>query len=105
VAENTYTQQLQAYLRIRPSPTDSELQLSPYLELQDEKNVVMRQPADSGRAHLAKPPHVYSFDRVFAPETSQADFFSTTTLPLVEKLLQGDNGLVFAYGVSNSGKS
>lgn len=65
----------------------------------------MSQPADRGRPHLAKPPHVYSFDRVFAPETTQAEFFSTTTLPLVEKLLKGDNGLMFAYGVSNSGKS
>ena len=37
--------------------------------------------------------------------TSQSNFFTQTTLPLVSKLLQGENGLVFAYGVSNSGKS
>ncbi len=61
---------------------------------------------DPSRPHaIAKAPNVYSFDRVFAPPTSQSSFFTSTTLPLVEKLLQGENGLLFAYGVSNSGKS
>ena len=31
--------------------------------------------------------------------------FTQTTLPLVEKLLHGENGLMLTYGVSNSGKS
>jgi kinesin family protein 20 len=52
-----------------------------------------------------KAPLVYSFDRVFAPPASQEQFFTQTTLPLVEKVLKGENGLLFAYGVSNSGKS
>jgi kinesin family protein 20 len=55
--------------------------------------------------HASKPPLIYSFDKVFAPPTSQSSFFTTTTLPLVERLLHGENGLMFAYGVSNSGKS
>lgn len=54
---------------------------------------------------MPKPPHVYSFDRVFGPDTSQSDFFAKTTLPLVDQLLRGENGLLFAYGVSNSGKT
>ena len=60
---------------------------------------------DPTRPHAVKPPHIYSFDRVFPPSTSQSAFFTTTTLPLVEKVLRGENGLLFAYGVSNSGKS
>lgn len=61
----------------------------------------------------------YTFTRVYAPSTlalpsssstadsgtAQADFFRGTTLPLVEQLLQGSNGLVYTYGVTNSGKS
>ncbi len=62
-------------------------------------------PQDPNRPHSLKPPHIYSFDRVFPPDTSQSSFFTTTTFPLVEKLLHGENGLLFAYGVSNSGKS
>ena len=61
---------------------------------------------DPSRPHLpAKPPLIYSFNKVFPPATAQSSFFTMTTLPLVEKLLQGENGLMFAYGVSNSGKS
>lgn len=57
-------------------------------------------------SYSTKPAHVYSFDHVFPPESStQASFFTQTTFPLVEKLLQGENGLVFAYGVTNSGKT
>ncbi|PWN40390.1 P-loop containing nucleoside triphosphate hydrolase protein, partial [Ceraceosorus guamensis] len=35
----------------------------------------------------------------------QADFFKKTTLPLVKSLLSGSSGLIFTYGVTNSGKS
>ncbi|WVQ99831.1 hypothetical protein IAU59_006974 [Kwoniella sp. CBS 9459] len=106
---SSYSESLQAYLRIRPSPSDLEssgsASVRPYLEVQSETDVLMRAPTDSSRHHIPKPPHIFSFDKVFPPTTPQSGFFTTTTLPLVEKLLQGENGLLFAYGVSNSGKS
>ncbi|KAG1828601.1 P-loop containing nucleoside triphosphate hydrolase protein [Suillus subalutaceus] len=46
-----------------------------------------------------------TFSHVFLPETQQAEFFAKTTLPLVRDLLDGQNGLLFAYGVTNSGKT
>lgn len=52
-----------------------------------------------------KPTQIYSFNHVFGPETPQNTFFETTTLPLVEQALQGESGLMFSYGVSNSGKT
>ncbi|BEJ03248.1 hypothetical protein CcaverHIS641_0104230 [Cutaneotrichosporon cavernicola] len=101
-AADTYTEQLQAYLRIRPQ-LEAEGG-SPYLEVQDKKSVLMRPPAES-RLHMPKPSQLYSFNRVFGPNTAQNNFFDETTKPLVEKLLHGENGLLFAYGVSNSGKT
>lgn len=47
----------------------------------------------------------FSFTKVFPPETSQVDLFSATTLPLVKDVLAGENGLIFSYGVTNSGKT
>ncbi|KIR99720.1 kinesin family member 20/23 [Cryptococcus deuterogattii 2001/935-1] len=97
---------LKAYLRIRPPPVPDLVSTArPYLEIQSETDVLMRAPVENTRHHIPKPPHLFSFDRVFSPDTPQSPFFTTTTLPLVEKLLQGENGLLFAYGVSNSGKS
>jgi hypothetical protein len=52
-----------------------------------------------------KPTQIYSFNQVFGPSTPQNTFFETTTLPLVEQALQGESGLMFSYGVSNSGKT
>ncbi|SGZ31825.1 BQ5605_C042g12013 [Microbotryum silenes-dioicae] len=53
---------------------------------------------------------IYKFTKVFAPsdtvaETSQADFFKATTLPLVHDFLHGENCLLFAYGTTGSGKT
>jgi kinesin family protein 20 len=48
---------------------------------------------------------MYTFSHVFAPETTQSDFFTKTTLPLVSEVLQGRNALLFTYGVTNSGKT
>ena len=47
----------------------------------------------------------FSFTKVLQPEVSQSDLFATTTLPLVKDVLRGENGLIFAYGVTNSGKT
>ncbi|KAF0480374.1 kinesin-domain-containing protein [Gigaspora margarita] len=52
-----------------------------------------------------KGPEKYMFTKVFNERTSQKRFFLETTLPLVKGVLNGTNGLVFAYGVTNSGKT
>ncbi|ODN75618.1 kinesin family member 20/23 [Cryptococcus wingfieldii CBS 7118] len=95
---------LKAFLRIRPPPAAAS-DARPYLEIQSTTDVLMRAPIENSRHHVPKPPHLFSFDQVFPPDTPQSDFFTTTTLPLVDKLLAGENGLMFTYGVSNSGKS
>jgi hypothetical protein len=65
--------------------------------------------AGSSRPHIrvstVAPSSIYRFSHVFLPETQQAEFFAKTTLPLVRDLLDGQNGLLFAYGVTNSGKT
>ncbi|KAJ9105977.1 hypothetical protein QFC19_003312 [Naganishia cerealis] len=99
---------MQAFLRIRPPPSSHELldRVKPYLEMQGDKQVIMRAPQDYTRPNQApKPTQIYSFNHVFGPGTPQNTFFETTTLPLVDQALQGESGLMFSYGVSNSGKT
>jgi kinesin family protein 20 len=57
------------------------------------------------RPSTVPPSSTYTFSHVFPPDTSQSDFFAKTTLPLVRDALQGQSGLLFAYGVTNSGKT
>ncbi|OAD05098.1 hypothetical protein MUCCIDRAFT_141107, partial [Mucor lusitanicus CBS 277.49] len=47
----------------------------------------------------------YRFTRVFSEDTDQQTFYNQTTLDLVKGALQGENALIFAYGVTNSGKT
>ncbi|XP_071535053.1 kinesin-like protein KIF23 isoform X2 [Panulirus ornatus] len=47
----------------------------------------------------------YKFQHVFGPDVSQKDLFDRTAKPLVSDVLNGKNGLLFAYGVTGSGKT
>jgi kinesin family member 20 len=57
------------------------------------------------RTSTVSPASIYTFSHVFGPTTNQSEFFTQTTLPLVKDLLNGQNALLFAYGVTNSGKT
>jgi kinesin family member 18/19 len=44
----------------------------------------------------------FMFDRVFRPDASQREVYDATSCPLLQRLLDGFNTTVFAYGVSLS---
>ncbi|CAG8595344.1 108_t:CDS:10, partial [Dentiscutata heterogama] len=95
---------IKAYLRIRP--INSENVIKPYIQIINDTEVVMIPPKDSHAFKTCnKGPEKYMFTKVFDERTSQKRFFLETTLPLVKGVLDGTNGLVFAYGVTNSGKT
>ena len=85
------------------SSTDIDA-LSPYLKFISETSVEMH---DSSKQNslIRSDKTTYSFSRVFSPQTSQAEFFDVTTLPLIKDLLEGKSSLIFSYGVTNSGKT
>ncbi|KAF8761324.1 Kinesin protein [Rhizoctonia solani] len=72
---------MRAFLRIRPAPSSANS--TPYIATLSETTVEMSDPSPAALVL----------------------FFASTTLPLVKDLLSGENGLVFAYGVTNSGKT
>ncbi|VDB93501.1 unnamed protein product [Peniophora sp. CBMAI 1063] len=90
---------IKAYLRIRPHLGDAPSTATPYLHTLSPTSVLMTDPT------APQTESTYTFTHVFPPSTPQASFFTRTTLPLVQGLLQGENGLLFAYGVTNSGKT
>lgn len=116
---------VKAYLRIRPPSDDAPKESArPYIEVVSDTEVLMHPPSQSAyssaipgfrsRTASIAPPTKYIFSKVFGSQTNssgaqqdmtQSAFFQQTTLPLVEALLQGESGLMFTYGVTNSGKS
>jgi len=105
----------QAFLRIRPDIAGDGSKKVPYLEsLSDTAVRMMDLSRDDPRGYsgiprfhlpIAPTSSIYTFTHVFPPTTQQPEFFAKTTLPLVRGLLDGEDGLLFAYGVTNSGKT
>lgn len=49
--------------------------------------------------------HVYDFDAVFDHNSSQEEVYDSVCRPIVDSVLQGYNGTIFAYGQTGTGKT
>ncbi|TCD62039.1 hypothetical protein EIP91_007534 [Steccherinum ochraceum] len=107
VVDSNDKEPVKAYLRIRPHLSEDQPSSKPYLESMSDTAVRMVDPSapSSSRMSNINPSSVYTFSHVFPSETTQPDFFAKTTLPLVKDALEGQNALLFTYGVTNSGKT
>ena len=87
-------------------PRAIESPVAPYLDVLSSTEALVTPPPE---ARSRPPPVKHTFTRVFQPQhdrtAAQSEFFADTTLPLVSDLLDGVNGLIFTYGVTNSGKT
>ncbi|XP_045585184.2 kinesin-like protein KIF23 isoform X1 [Procambarus clarkii] len=72
----------------------------------DKRTVRLSPPAScfASRNGSAKEQY-YKFQHVFGPNTTQKELFDSIAKPLVADVLNGKNGLLFAYGVTGSGKT
>jgi kinesin family protein 3/17 len=50
-------------------------------------------------------PKPFTFDGVYPPDASQRQLYDETAFPLVESVLEGYNGTIFAYGQTGCGKT
>ena len=57
------------------------------------------------KENTKEPPKAFSFDSVFAPETKQSLIYEESAFLLVESVLDGYNGTIFAYGQTGCGKT
>ncbi|CAI5771580.1 KIF3C isoform X1 [Podarcis lilfordi] len=63
--------------------------------------VTIRNPKASP-GELAK---TFTFDAVYDASSKQADLYDETVRPLIDSVLQGFNGTIFAYGQTGTGKT
>lgn len=47
----------------------------------------------------------FSFDRIFNPKANQEEVFQVAAKPIIDSVLEGFNGTIFAYGQTSSGKT
>lgn len=48
---------------------------------------------------------IYTFDKVFKPDSIQADVYDFVGKETIEDVLNGYNGTIFAYGQTGTGKT
>ncbi|XP_026276459.1 kinesin-like protein KIF23 [Frankliniella occidentalis] len=94
---------VQVFCRLRPMQNESD---QACMTIICPRSIQVTPPDTSAnyRAGSAKDV-IYSFQRVFDEAVGQKEIFETVGLPLVKSLLEGRNGLLFAYGVTGSGKT
>ncbi|KAG1676987.1 Kinesin-like protein KIF3A [Nymphon striatum] len=51
------------------------------------------------------PPKSFTFDTVFGLDSKQVDVYNEAARPIVENVLEGYNGTIFAYGQTGTGKT
>ncbi|XP_073488927.1 kinesin-like protein KIF20A [Aquarana catesbeiana] len=106
------SQPLKVYLRIRPF---SKAELANHesqdcVTVENSELVSLSAPKDSSAMKnsergIGQSVHKFTFTKIFGPDTVQAEFFDGTIKDLVNSFTQGQNGLVFTYGVTNAGKT
>ncbi|XP_017277100.1 kinesin-like protein KIF3B [Kryptolebias marmoratus] len=57
------------------------------------------------KAQPDEPLKVFTFDSVFGWKSKQSDIYDDAVRPLVDSVLQGFNGTIFAYGQTGTGKT
>ncbi|XP_015598667.1 kinesin-like protein KIF23 [Cephus cinctus] len=94
---------VQVYCRLRPMQHCTDVSC---MRLISDMTVAITPPesATNFRSGVAKEIQT-TFSRIFTADVSQREVFNVVALPLVENLIQGRNGLLFAYGVTGSGKT
>ncbi|XP_054838918.1 kinesin-like protein KIF20B [Eublepharis macularius] len=98
-------------LRIRPfMQSEEEIESQGCISVLDSTSIILKAPKSSmvfrlSEKNLGQMLQKFTFSQVFAPETTQEEFFEGTMKQLVQDFLRGRSRLVFTYGVTNSGKT
>jgi hypothetical protein len=94
---------MKVYLRVRPSSAKLG---SDTIEVESDTSIVTSAPESSKRAQYTKMERRhYAFTRVFGPDSTQDDIFIHTVRPLFERFVGGESAVLFAYGMTNAGKT
>lgn len=95
------TSNVLVFCRFRPlNDTERSLPSMKFIDYSPDSRTVIAQPSKEDSE-----PHRFNFDYVFSPSTPQAAVYEKAARPIVDSVMQGFNGTVFAYGQTSSGKT
>jgi len=78
-------------------------------EVKDSRENIVEMDLKEAVARVRRPGTTdfkdFTFDQVYGPNTQQADFYEQTGYAIVENVMDGYNGTIFAYGQTGTGKT
>eukprot|EP00054_Salpingoeca_dolichothecata_P024883 m.171183 g.171183 ORF g.171183 m.171183 type:complete len:769 (-) comp25172_c0_seq2:254-2560(-) len=78
-------------------------------EVEDKRERCVEMDTRRGAITVTNPkdgqPKSFTFDDIFDWNSEQIDIYNTTARPIVDAVLQGFNGTIFAYGQTGTGKT
>ncbi|RLN98084.1 hypothetical protein BBJ28_00018784, partial [Nothophytophthora sp. Chile5] len=95
---------VQIVMRLRP-PADEAAATDDCFRVLSDSALIAQPPKTSQAYRSTGTATSFHFSRIFRPDTEQRDLFEATTRPVLDAAFAGKSGLVFAYGVTNSGKT
>lgn len=102
VQTQTNDSHFKVFLRVRPLVSKGENTVS----IVSDNTIVTHAPDVSKRAqYTKKEERHYAFHKVFGPKSQQLEVYNQVAHPLFDKFTQGENCLLFAYGMTNAGKT
>ncbi|CAN0067936.1 unnamed protein product [Pylaiella littoralis] len=102
---------LSVFLRVRPpgapgADLDKLTGRRTYQILEDRATLRTFPPLSAGHSRtINRQAKDFGFTRVFSPTAGQAETYESTMRPLVDDVFAAQNALLFAYGMTNAGKT
>ncbi|CAM9682757.1 unnamed protein product [Sphacelaria rigidula] len=102
---------LSVFLRVRPpgvssGDVDSRSGRRTYQILEDQATLRTFPPMSAAHSRtINRQAKDFGFTRVFGPAASQQETYESTMRPLVDDVFGARNALLFAYGMTNAGKT
>jgi kinesin family protein 23 len=94
---------VQVYCRLRPMQYVNDISC---MKIIQDTTIAITPPESAMNFRNGAQKEIQTtFTHVFADNISQREVFQIVSLPLVENLIHGRNGLLFTYGVTGSGKT
>ena len=97
------------YLRVRPKNREEIDKKDPdCIHSSGDREVVAIPPESSNNykcnRNNEESMHTFEFSQIFSESTTQKTLFEETLRPRLKDVCEGENCLLFTYGVTNSGK-
>ena len=68
----------------------------------NQKDIAINMTSETSQAYGS---NKFEFDRIFDTNSEQKDVYDCAARPIIDSVLDGFNGTIFAYGQTSSGKT